>query len=401
MKKIIIVGGGASGITSAIRASQNKENKVLILERNNNCGKKLLMTGNGKCNFYNDNQKINNYHSNNEELIKEIINDNNTNEVLKFFDKMGLAYKTKNGYYYPFSSSSKTVLNVLNKELEKNNVEIINNTLVTNIIKKENHFEIITNNKTFACDKVIIATGSKAAPFTGSDGMGYEFLKKFGHSINKVLPSLVQLQINENYTKEWAGVRTDVNLKLYENDKLIEEEKGELQLTNYGLSGICIFNLSSYISKGLSQNKKESIEINFLPFINGNVLEYLENLNASDKTIEDLLVGILNYKLVNIIIKKSKIDKNKKYNKLTKEEKNKIAKLLTEFNVIITGTNSYEDAQVCLGGLPLTEINLSTMESKKVKGLYITGELIDVNGNCGGYNLTFAWITGLIAGRSI
>lgn len=400
MNKIFIIGGGASGLMSAIYASKNKNNQVTILEKNNDCAKKILVTGNGKCNYFNENQSLNKYHSRNEELINNLINDENLQLVKDTFTYLGISPKIKNGYYYPSSSQAITIKNVLLKSLEKPNVNIINNVEVTNIKKEKDSFKIFTKNKTYIADKVILSTGSRAFPKTGSDGKGYEILKNLNHSIIDVLPSLVQLKIKENYTKDWAGIRTDVSLKLFENDRFIKEEQGEIQLTNYGVSGICIMNLSSYVAIGLHEHKKETIKINFVPFIENNLLSYLQQLNQMDKTIEDLLNGILNNKLVKVILNKIKLNPNKKFNKLTNEEQKNVEKVLKSFEIKIIDTNSYNECQVCSGGIPLTEINLKTMESKKIKNLYITGELIDINGDCGGYNLTNAWITGILAGRS-
>ena len=227
--------------------------------------------------------------------------------------------------------------------------------------------------------------------------MGYDFLKEFNHTIIKPLPALVQLKANASYLKEWSGIRTDIKASLYINDEFIKSEEGEIQLTNYGISGICIFNLSRFVSRSLNENKKVKINLNFIPMID-NIEDTLSNLNKTNKTIKNLLDGILNSKLVDIIIKISSINPNKKYNELSSKELNNLINNLTNLSLDITGTNSFDECQVTTGGIPLTEINLSTMESKKEKGLYITGELLDVDGDCGGYNLTFAWITGILAG---
>lgn len=394
---IVIVGAGASGITAAIHASYNKNNNITIIERNNVLGKKILATGNGKCNYYNSDQNLNHYHSNNNELIKEIINNKNLKQVEDFFNYLGIIPKIKNGYYYPFSNQATTIRNALVNELNKPNIKILDNEKVTSIKKENNKFIIKTENKSLEADKVIISTGSKASPKTGSDGMGYNFLKEFNHTIIKPLPALVQLKANTSYLKDWSGIRTDIKASLFINDEFIKSEEGEIQLTNYGISGICIFNLSRFVSRAINENKQVKINLNFLPMLN-NIEETLSNLNKSNKTIKNLLDGILNSKLVDIIIKISSINPNKKYNELSQKELSNLINNLTNLSLDITGTNSFDECQVTTGGIPLTEINLSTMESKKEKGLYITGELLDVDGDCGGYNLTFAWITGILAG---
>lgn len=394
---VIVIGGGASGMISAIYAAKN--NKVTILERNQSCGKKLLATGNGKCNYYNEDQSLTHYHTSNPELLAKIINKNNLQEVEEFFKRLGIVPKIKNGYYYPFSNQATTIKNALLTEINNNkNITIEENVLVEKLEKQNNKFIITTNTKTYYADKVILATGSSAAPKTGSDGLGYKLLKELNHPIIKVLPALVQLKTKGNFLKDWSGIRTDVKVSLYEDDQFIREESGEIQLTNYGVSGICIFNLSRFVSRGLDQNKKEVLKINFLPFTD--TPEELLSSLSNNRSISNILEGILNNKLVTILLNKSSINKDKKYNELSSKEKSTLLENLTKFSLEVYDTNSFDECQVCSGGLPLTKINLETMESNIVKNLHIVGELLDVDGDCGGYNLTFAWITGILAGRS-
>lgn len=405
MEKVVIIGGGASGLVSAL-FSKNENNEVIILERNNDCGKKLLVTGNGRCNYFNSDQSLNHYHSNSKELIKEFINTKNIYKVLTFFNELGIIPKIKDGYYYPFSNQATTIKNTLVDEVINSGVIIKTNFLVTEISKENNRFIIKSENEEVVADKLIISTGSYSAPKTGSDGMGYNFIEKFGHKIEKVLPSLTGVKSTGSYLKDWAGVRSDVKLSLYEDNKLIREETGEAQFTKYGLSGICTFNLSEYIARGLNNNKKEVIKINFIPFLDyKNLDEYINWLtNETNKlniSVTKLLERILNYKLVNIIIKKSNLNENKMFTELTPMEQEKLINNLVSFELYITETNSYDESQVCSGGVSLEEINLSTMESKLVPNLYITGELLDIVGDCGGYNLTIAWLSGILAGGRI
>ena len=406
MKDIIVIGGGASGLIAAIYASKNGSN-VTILEKNKTCGKKILITGNGKCNYYNDDQNTIHYHSDNKELVDKIITKSNLQEILNFFNKIGIVPKIKDGYYYPYSNQATSIQTALLKEAELCGIEIITETEVINIEKENNLFKVITKNKMYKCNKVILSTGSKASPKTGSDGIGYKLAKYLGHSIIEPLPALVQLKSNTNFLKEWHGIRSDVSVSLIENNKIINTQIGEIQLTDYGVSGICIFCLSGQVSRGLHENKKEQLAINFLhPFNIKNKKEFINWMNNRNKlvqnrTISDLLDGILNYKLINLILKLSKIDRNISWNNLANIEKESLGNNLTNFILKITGTNSFESSQTCTGGIPLTEINLSTMESMKTKGLYIIGELLDIDGDCGGYNLTNAWITGYLAGKGV
>lgn len=402
--KTIIIGAGASGLISAIYAAKNSS-EVIILEKNDTSAKKILITGNGRCNYYNEDQNINHYHSENNELIKDIITKENTDEIMKFFNKIGIVPKIKDGYYYPYSNQATSIKEALLTEAKIKGIKIITGENVTKINKNNNQFVIKTENNTYSADKVILATGSKAYPKTGSDGSGYILASSFGHKITNIYPSLSQLKGEESYFKNWSGVRADVKVSLLENNKIIKEEKGEIQLTNNGVSGICVFNLSGLASKGLMEGKKEEIVINFMPWLNSlnEASNYLEERNEKlkNRTIEQFLEGFLNYKLIHVILKLTKINKDDFWNELNIEKKKKLIQNLISFTLKITKISSFEESQVCKGGVSLEEINVKTMESKLEKDLYVIGELLDVDGDCGGYNLTFAWISGMLAGKNI
>jgi len=392
MKRVVIIGAGASGVIASIFASKN--NEVIILEKNSTPLKKLLLTGNGKCNYFNENQDISNL-----DLVEKIITDNNIKNVLEFFDRIGIVPKIKNGYYYPCSNLSNSVKEALLKEAVLSNVKIKTDYCVKDIKKIDNKFII---NNDISCDYLVLSTGSKAYPKTGSDGFGFEILKNFGHNIIKPLPALTSLIGDKSYFKDWAGIRIDAKVSLYENNKFIKSEIGELQLTKDGLSGICIFNLSGRLKRGLEYGNKEDIIINFLPFIN-DIETYLNDRNklVKNRNIIELLEGLINYKLVKIILKESNINENKYYDELSDKEKEILFNNLVNFKVRIIDTNDFSNSQVCSGGLSLKEINIKTMESSIVDGLFIIGELLDIDGICGGYNLTIAWITGILAGTYI
>ena len=399
--KIIVVGGGCSGVVAAINA-KNKDNEVVILERNNTLLKKLLLTGNGRCNYFNETYSIDNYHSNNMDLVNDFISDKNITMSKEFFDNLGIVPKIKNGYYYPYSNQAVSIKDILVNEVNRLGIKVIYDTYVEDI-EKEDKFIIKTNNEEYICDKLILSTGSFAYPKTGSDGIGYSILEKLGHTIIKPVPALVQLNANSKYLKDWDGVRSDVYLELFEDGEYLTKEEGEIQFTNYGISGICTFNLSHFISRGLEENKKYVVKINFVPFIKTLISPWLyEYANKNkEKDIYELLEGFLNKKLIPIILKESNIKSSKKYDELTKEEKIKLINSLRHFKVEITSTKGFDSSQVCNGGVSLDEININTMESKIVKDLYIIGELLDINGNCGGYNLTECWISGILSGKSI
>lgn len=401
MKNIIIVGGGASGLAAAIYAKKNGNN-VTILERNSIICKKILLTGNGRCNYFNDDQDLNHYHSNDDNLIKNIITEDNLKELLLFFNELGIVPRIKNGYYYPYSNQALSMKQVLLSKINELGINVIYNYLVTNI-KKENNKFIINND--IICDVLILSTGSKAYPKTGSDGIGYDLAKNFNHSIIKVMPALVQLKSSDKYLKELKGIRCDAKVSIFEDNKFLKSEEGELQLTDYGISGICVFNLSYLAIKALSKNKDIHAFVNFLPFIETKeeLLKYLDNRGNILKTkkMNEFFDGLLNNKLSKVILEKSNINANSYYRDLSKDEKNILVSNINQYNFNITSSNSFDSAQVCQGGIPINEINLFTMESKKEKNLYIIGELLDINADCGGYNLTFAFLSGMKAGINI
>lgn len=392
--KVAVIGAGASGLMASLFASKN--NDVVVFDGNSDAGKKLLLTGNGRCNIGNVNNDLCKYHSSSDELIKQVINEQNINKVRNVFENIGLVIKNKNGYLYPFSEKSNSILSVLKNACINNNVKFKFNTIIEKVERVKEKFLI--NDEEF--DKVIITTGGCSYPKTGSTGIGYFIASSFGHNIAPLNPSLMPVITNIGLEKDWAGKRCEVLITLLENDRKIKQEHGEIQFTNYGLSGICIFNLSRNIALGLKNGLKEEISINFVPWLNDESFEtFIENKRISNKTTFEVCDGFLDYKITEILLKYLKINKNKKWNELSHSEKNNFCNALKNFKVEVIGTKDYLDAQVTSGGINLNEINLDTMESKLVKNLYFAGEVLDLDGDCGGYNLTIAFITGLLAGE--
>ena len=383
--KVAIIGAGPAGLAAAKFIS--KENKVVVFDGNNDAGKKLLLTGSGRCNIGNTNNDLSKYHSSNNELIKKIINDKNIDKVNNFFKEIGLVLKDKNGYLYPYSEKSSSVLSCLKSSLD---VDFRFNTYIENIKRKDNKF--IINKEVF--DKVIITTGGLSYPKTGSTGEGFYLAKAFGHKVTNLNPSLMALETKTGLEKEWSGIRCEVDASSYIDGNKIKKEHGELQLTSFGLSGICIFNLSRDIRFALNEEKTCEVRINFCPWTD-DLNKYMEE--NKDKYLINVCDGFLDYKLNNLILKYLKV-KDKKWCELKIDEKSKFIETLTNFRVSIKDTKGYLDAQVTSGGVSLEEINLETMESKLVKNLYFAGEVLDLDGDCGGYNLTISFITGLIAG---
>ena len=389
--RVGIIGAGAAGLVAGIYASLRHD--VTILERNNVVGKKLLITGNGKCNYFNSDMGINHY---NDERVLSLLNDGD--ELLSLFDRIGIIPKVENGYYYPFSGNSYSVQEALLLECQLNNVDIMYNFCVKSIIK-EDKFLVSSEDEVLEFDKIIITTGSKAYPKTGSDGNGYDLLSSLGHRINPVILALTYLVGDNAFQSGWNGVRCDASIKLYHDSDFIKEESGEIQLTKNGVSGICIFNLSRYIT---TNNR---LEINFVPWCHSisDVLLFFDKRSnkVTGRNLDHFFEGFLHYKLVRVILDILGLDKEKYYDELNKKEKYNLARYMFSFPFDVIDVGPFDRAQVCRGGVFLDEINMDNMESLKVNGLFIAGEVLDVDGDCGGYNLMFAFLSGMRAGKSV
>ena len=390
MKKIIIIGAGVSGLTTAIN-SKTKNNEILVLEKNSIPGKKILVTGNGRCNFLNDDFSKEHFHSILENNIGSIITESNKNRVLDFIKSLGVEIKIKNGYYYPFTNKSSTIRDALYEDALNKGVDFKFDYRV-NDIKKDNDKFIINND--LSCDILIVSSGSKSYRVTGTDGDSYELLSDLGLTVTETYPSLVQVLGEGKFLKELDGVRTDAVVSIYDEDKLIKEEQGELQLTDYGVSGICVFNLSRYVHI----LNRPIIRINFMPYTN-EPNKYFDNL--LNGKIYEVLKRIINEKIASVILKLANISDDKLKNDLTKEEKESILDLLTNFKINVTGTKSFDNSQVTMGGIDVNEIDINTFETKKINNLFLTGELLDVDGDCGGYNISFAILSGLIVSDKV
>ena len=385
---VIVIGAGASGIIAALRLS--KKANVLLLEKNDKSSKKILITGNGRCNYWNSNIDVSKYNTDSKTNLERILT--RKNDTFEFLTNLGIYPTIKDDYYYPHSLSSLSIKEIFDKALKKS-VKVEYNVEVLDVKKDNDKFIVITNNDEYKCDKLILAMGSKASPKTGSDGKTYEILNNFGLKINPVLPALVGLKTNQKYTKDWNGIRVEGSLKLFIDGEFVKESVGEIQLTDYGISGICVFNLSSIVSKALYENKEVRIKINFFE---ENFYEFMNKRNL-DLNLEDSLESLFNYKLMHIFFHLSKVNKERYWKDLSESDKRSLANVINEFNIKVEETGSFERAQVCTGGLSLNEINPETMETH-VDNLYVIGEALDVDGECGGFNLAFAFITGYIVG---
>ncbi len=385
--KVAILGGGASGLAAAITLKrENPKIDVTIFEKNDDLGKKLLVTGNGRCNLSNfvvQHECYNGDHP----LIHTVIDDFDAVEALGFFNSLGLKIREEDGRLYPYSMSAKTVQDLLKIEIRRLNIKTELNCKVESLdTTPEGKFKI--NKKVY--DKVILALGGKV----NSDGDGYKILKALKIKYNPITPALVQVKTEENYTKQLKGVRARGVVFLREeddsDDKPIKYQEGEIQFTEYGLSGIPVMQLSGDIAQMTKRGEKPQINICFTPDLGlKDVNEYIYNQIDNGKKGPEILYGIVNEKIAEVIYTISNGDTNK------------MALNIMSLPFTAVGTNSFKDAQVTRGGVPAKELEKHSLQTKKCPGLYITGELLDVDGFCGGYNLHFAWGSGIKAAKEI
>ena len=402
---VIIVGAGASGLMAAIAAA-GKGSSVLVIEKNGKAGKKILATGNGKCNYTNLYQAPECYRSEDSNFAMKVLSRFDVNRTLDFFEKMGIYPKERNGYVYPNSEQASSIVSVLLMECERLNVKIIYNEKVKAVSQPD--FTIVTNRAdnteaVYYGKKLIIAAGGCASPNLGSDGTGYILAKAFGHSIVKPLPALVSLKSPDKFCKTVSGVRVQAKVAAYADSRPLSQEEGEIIFTDYGVSGIPVMQLSRFVSKALDKGKKVYLILDF--FWEHTLEEFKQMLvyrcnNNPDKTLEQMMVGLFNHKLNYILIKEAKLDPGLPCKRLSKSDIAKLAGQIKNFTVRIASANSFDFAQVTCGGVSTYEIDPSTMESKKKKNLYFAGEIVDVDGTCGGYNLQWAWSSGYVAGTS-
>ena len=402
MKTVGIIGGGPAGMMAAITAARNGA-KVTLLEGNDRLGKKILSTGNGKCNLGNEKIGLEEYYTEDPNFLEKCLDQFGTEETKSFFRERGMLIKDRNGYLYPASEQAAVVLDVLRYAVEEAGVHVITECKITQVKKVKTGFLVIGNGKEYRFDCVLLACGGKAAPKTGSDGSGYDIAKSLGHSILPIVPALVQLKCKEDYFKMVSGVRTDAKLDVIENGKTVVVERGELQLTDYGISGIPVFQISRVINYMLLKSKSVKVSIDLLPDYDEESFHKLIQTRAGllqDSTVEMFFTGMLNKKIMLLFMKLAGLKPTDLVAKVSKDKLIKVYKLCKSWNVEVIGSNPFDNAQVCAGGIPLNEINFD-FESKKVPGLYFAGEILDVDGKCGGYNLQWAWCSGYLAGKSI
>lgn len=403
INKIIVAGGGASGLMASIAAARNGV-QVVLLEKNDRVGKKLLATGNGRCNYTNEDMNIRHFHGNDKAFIEQALSIFGRDDTLEFFEKLGIVPASEDeGKVFPLSFQSSSVLDVLRYEAERLGVEIRTGTGIASVSKDICFNVHIKTGDLIKCDKLILATGGMAMPVSGSDGNGYPIARSFGHRISTPTPSLVQLKLKSDKLKAINGTKFVGKVSLWVNGRMVREEIGDILFTDYGISGPPILQLSREAVIALNGSHKPILKIST---ISGRLAEELGTYISTrfqwmpEKKLEDALIGLMNKRLILPIIKELGLDREKLAGTVLETEAKAIAGILTEWSFEITGHNGWGQAQTTAGGILTSDIDPSTMESKIVPGLYFAGEVLDVDGDCGGYNLQWAWTSGFIAGSS-
>lgn len=404
--EIAVIGGGASGLMAALTAAHmqkamGRTASVLLLEGNNRVGKKLLATGNGRCNLTNMHISPANFHGDQQEIAK-ILENCPPERVLAAFQSVGLLCRSDGeGRVYPYNLQAAAVLGALRKACENCGVVILCEMPVEHLLQKSGGFGIAVQNKAeFFAKRIILACGGKASPKHGCGQNGYGLAEAMGHSVTACAPALVQVRCRERMIPALKGVRCKAGITLLRGGKSCYAESGEVLFSEQGLSGICIFNASSYLA-GCENPENHQIVLDFAEeMAHEEILHYLKTLQqqAPQLPCRDMLAGFLNIRLGEEIIKTLSWDKDLTLRALRPGQMALLAERIKALPFHVTGLAGWENAQITAGGVPLTEVEVSAMESKKCPGLYLAGEMLNANGQCGGYNLHFAWATGMAAG---
>lgn len=402
--KIGVIGAGPAGIIAAGIAGSRNLN-VTLIEKNDRIGKKLFITGKGRCNITNASSidEFFDYIVTNKNFLYSSLYSFTNDDILALLNKYGLKTKIERGNrVFPESDKSSDVIKALKKFLDDNNVNLMLNSEVKNIFFSNGSFIVSIGDQNLVFDKLILATGGKSYPTTGSTGDGYKFAKRFGHTIVPIKPSLVPIEIEADWIKDLQGLSLkNVSLRSYSNNKLIHEEFGEMVFTHYGISGPIVLSTSNYLH-GNYNNLELSVDLK--PALNYEKLDerILRDFKLyNNKQLKNSLNDLLPQRLIPVVIRKSEIDSNKVINQITKEERNSLVSVIKDFRMKFKSFRPVEEAIVTSGGISTKEINPSTMESKIMPNLFFAGELIDVDALTGGFNLQIAYSTGYLAGMSV
>lgn len=400
--KIAIIGGGASGLMAGIVAAR-AGGDVTLYEHNSSVGKKILASGNGRCNIINTTATADDYFGTDPHFTSYALEQLPFADFINFCHSIGLLLDIKeDGRCYPLSNEAKAVLYALSSAAKDAGVKILIDTKVTKIEKAGDAFLVHTDHEKKKFDKLLIATGSQAAPQLGATDDGYRFAYAFGHTLVPAYPSLVQLHLNSKIHPKMAGVKTFAEVTLYVNSKQIEKVQGDILFASYGISGLAILDISQKASHALLNHQKVMLCINLLPRFNAQQLSDLfHQLVAAvpNHTLETVLGGLVPAKTVAHLCEAAVVNPVKTVSMLTPKEINKLLELIANWKFEVIDTHGFKHAEVSGGGIATKDINNKTMESKLVSGLYFAGEVLDIVGRRGGYNFNFAWASGMIAGR--
>lgn len=381
-------------MVAAINA-KNENNNVILIEKNDRVGKKLLATGNGRCNYTNLNLSENNYSS--PSFVKKTLEEFSNHDLINYFSLLGLESTTDGNRVYPITLKANSVLNTLMYWLDKKGIDIRSNTEVKEIKKNKNGFDVITSHDKIEADIVIAAFGGKSMPASGSDGKSFEILKKLGLKITELKPALTQVKLESKYLKHLSGTKVIGKAKLFKGNKEIDERNGEILFTNYGISGPPILDLSVNISEG------NFIEVPLINNVDENTVDklYSRYYMLEDFSLEEYLMGIVDKKFIHYIIDYLNLDKKIAMNMISMPDFQKIIEILLKSKFRVIGTTGFKNSQVTRGGVDLSEVNNYDYSSKKFENLYIIGEALNIDGDCGGYNLHFAFASGYRLGKML
>ena len=405
MKKIIVIGGGAAGIMAAIRAAEGGAS-VILFEKMPQVGRKLGITGKGRCNLTNtaENAEIIKNIPGNGKFLFSALNNFSSADTVNFFESIGVKTKIeRGGRIFPVSDDASEVIDALIRKMALLGVEIRNNSPVTEIIARNKKIVgVLVGGKIFECDAAILSTGGASYPKTGSTGDGFRLAKRIGHTITEILPALVPLEVEEDIKSLQGLSLRNIRVKLLADGKKIAEQFGEMLFTHFGLSGPIILTLSRQAARLLAEKKFVEVEINLKPALtpeqlDARILRDFEKFKH--KAIKNALVELLPGKLIQIVLDRAFIDENKKIDEIKQAERRRLVEILRGLPLTVTKTRPIAEAIVTSGGISVKEINPRTMESKIVKNLYIVGEVADVDGFTGGFNLQAAWAMGNLAGK--
>ena len=406
-KDYVIIGAGAAGLICAYKIAKESKCSVIVMEKEAIPGKKLKAAGSGKCNITNKAYHWNCFHSNEENLLKEFMNQFSFQDVLQLFDELGIPYYEQNGYYYPLSNQGKQVVALLQKRCEDVGVTFLFNSTVLKVEKADHGYIVHYENEkkqSVSCNGVVFATGGKAAPKLGGSDLGYHLVKALGIKVTKLYPGLSPIYLDDTLLKITKGVRVNGSITIKNKNGFMIKEEGQIQFNQDSVSGICVMNLSSYFYPWIHENQLDSVFLDLIPDFSWDKLKQflcMQKHQFEEENILDCLNTLLPEALASYILAKCKFEKTTKMKSISEKQINKITSMIKKLDCRFVNKLDYDKAQVTGGGVSLCEISLNSFESNMYPNMYLLGELLDVNGDCGGYNISFAMISAIVAAKDI